>query len=1584
MEVYPIEELVKDQAFRTYDAEANVQTIETGPQIKTIQALNTPAANELYNLYAAGSRFNDPYRSFSQDRAVREQVLMYQAYGKAFEISEDSLIRKEAAEEVKARREDLLISAAEEGVKLGTDPKKIQALLSLQSGAEDKDLDRVALEILAVENSTESALENNEKNRLASFSDKDIVLQEFDHVWTQAEIAKKYLDAAQEDYNDASTLAKGYSLAAEIIVPMYKNLKTKFKDPYEVPFHFFAYNTRKEQAEVFWKAAKELSPEDFDAFCAFTYKTLLDLSEDPSVPVDFFKAVTMQPSWTEDRDAVLDFIVGGLGLSKVVKAFKRASKEVSAAKKVKDTKKIIEETEEAVAIKNSVTTTKDAPEAVVKAAEQAKTATKETINELVAEGLADAGITKRLIQNTSDTTVLPNADIIVPLGDKSITSKVIAEDSEATVANILSSSSVKPIALTEDQQILWAKSKTKDLKEELKKQGGTANYGLRDSVEIYKKDNGEFGYKAYIGTGTDNLLPFVSKEGLEKCAKDMRLLPGEYKAVQDVDGWWMLLDKNVTNTGYLYKEWQGEFSAGPIKKFFTTRMWTPDVFHAQDVAYETGKAGRAQELLTEVQKTFKKLSKKDEQALDVVLAEEKQAGTRYDKTKLIDDMGLNENVAEAHAEYYRINDVARVSKNNQQRHWLSVNGYSDIHVGNDKYLAKQIKGLPESAWSNAVIKDVGNDTVFDGTVTKEMWDELVKGQDYIMVRYFEPIAEETNGGGTVFVEYMMGPRNSFKVYDLPADIIGFRPEGTIMYSEHMLYAKQPVEWMSGNKKRAFMATGWADMDKSKITKQVQEVNKALPIYRDYKAGNIDATTAGIRLNEATAGNEYFKVGGLEDFEKYIRSKDNPEGLIQDWKHDFEVLGNGEESKQYGRLRAEGYLTEDATLDPIEDQIKLELSTKWERKKTRLTDFNGGLTPTLNARRTILANVNNSVNMDTRSALVEYYGREFKSMFGDIVKPQYAHMSDEELLRTKDALIEPRVGINRKKYEAAKNMQDHFMLVADNMTDWDKQWAAMMKHWAEVVGDSEFAKNFTSLQRGGRMFEAIENIKEPSKMLKTLGYFSQMGMWNIRQLPMQALGTMNTLLMSPIQGSRMLGKLSPAMAVIAAKDEKQLAKAIEALKFHGDMGLEEAKGLAAYLRKVALDTTEQRLSQYASSFGMEGLKHSNTMFFRWGEKINAVTAAGTAYLEYIAEHPDKIGKMLSNEEYVKILGRQDDLFLNMTKANDSLLQKGALTRAASQYTAFAMRSLEACLGKHLSGAEKAQFLLGNAFLWGYAGLTGMNGYNLYGWMNDKGINSEFAEAFRSGFVGWMSRELGMENIDFSEFGPQLLGEGWTGRLGDIINDGTIDVLSMIPSTQVFGIVKDLPDTMRLTLEIIKDTIYPSRTSDELTSHIFSLATNNTPASLSRYSQAYLAAKLGKLIDKNGNVVRDNMTFSQALYHALGFKGTERIATEIFWEMDKDFDKRTKEFVKDLKPIWNNYRYTLSDSAKQNFENTYAMMLYSIDDYQERVSFAKAVNAMLRQNALNTVLDNQWHNAIKRHRTRFGNRDKFFENPSFKGI
>lgn len=1562
-----MEEKIRDLNERVYDSERNANVIPT--DWSGVTAIDAAVAGGWYNEYAAGSRWNEPYRAFSDARALREQHLMLQAYGESFPLNDDRLIRQNAAQEVRDRREGVIIAAAEESAKLEASPDQVKELLKATPDTEDKELERVSLEILAAENPTEEALETNEKNRLAAFDESLYSLQSFDHYWTQANIMEKYLDASEEDLRDADTLTKGMYLAAEILIPAYKNLKVKLKNPLDTPVHFWATSTRKDQYKFMWDAASKLSPEDFDSLCAYVYNTIQEITDDPFVAKDFFKNALTGPHAQDDIDAGIDMGAAVFGWSKIFNSLRRASKPVTAAKKIKNTGKIIEETEEAIAVKNATQTAKNLPEDAIKAMQQAGDTSKLTAAALATEGATDATIMERLIQNTSDTAILPRADTMVPLGDKALTAATINQDALSTATNRLYSATVHPEAFTEAQRAEYLEKAKKDFYKDVAKNNKST--GVRGNISVERTSDGRMRMMADIGTGSDNILPFVNKKAAEEAAKSYRLIPGEYQTYQDVDGWWLRVNKDVDDTGYVFKEWEGEFSAGPLRKYVLSRSITPTRFHAQDVAYSTGKAGRQQVMMAEANKVFKGLSKEDEKALDAIIAQERQAGERFDSSYLKDDLNANDKVIEAHSQFYKISDATRLSKNNAARHYLARAGYKDIFTPDGThYVSKHIEGLPKDAYKGEAFKDIETGVV--RSLDEEEWSKLVKENDYSMVRLFEPITEYSDDGEKILTRYLIGPRESLKAKELPLDILGYRPEGSIYYPEYLVYAKQPVTWgFAEGRKRMFMATGWADADPKKVSKQIKEVNTLLPIYRDYKAGRIDATVAGIRMNEVSAGNEYFKVGGLEDFEKYIRTKDNPEGFIQDWKYDFELLKSGEESKQFGRLRAEGFMpTQEDGADEIGDMIKLEIASDWKRKKTRLTDFEGSAVPTLNARRTVLANVNNMVNMDVMRDYVEYYGREFRNLYGDIIKPNYMHLSDAELLRTQDALIEPNKGLNRRKYEAARNMQDHFKLVADSMTDWDKQWAAQMKHWAEIVGDSEFAKNFTSLQRGGRLFEAIEKIPEPSQALKTLGYFSQMGFWNIRQLPMQALGTVNTLLMSPVQGTRMLGKLSPAMAAIAAKDEKQLAKAIKALRFHGDMGLEEAKGLAEYLRRVALDTTEQRLSQYASNLGFQGFSKSNTMFFRWGEKMNAVTAAGTAYLEYIAEHPEKLGKVLSNEDYINILSRQDDLFLNMTKANDSLLQKGALTRAAAQYTAFAMRSLEACIGKHLTAAEKARFILGNGALWGYAGLTGFNGYNLYSWMNDNGVDSEFAETFRSGLVGALARNVfNIKGVDFSEFGPQLAGEGWAGRVSDIVDDGTIDVLSMIPSTQVFGIAKDLPSAFATTLEIVKDMVYPSRTDTDLISHVFTLATTNTPAAVSRYSQAWLAVKTGNLIDKNGNTVRKDMDAKGALMHALGFKETEGIAREIFYEMDRDIEKRKKELIKDLTPLWNNYANTGSDTAKQDFENMYALMLRSYDDFNERREFAKGVLAMQKKNGLSSMLDNQINYAIKRGRITF---------------
>ena len=56
-----------NQSTRIYDEERNVNVIPTDWSVA--ESLNTPNANMLYEMYAAGSRFNDPYKSFTQNRA---------------------------------------------------------------------------------------------------------------------------------------------------------------------------------------------------------------------------------------------------------------------------------------------------------------------------------------------------------------------------------------------------------------------------------------------------------------------------------------------------------------------------------------------------------------------------------------------------------------------------------------------------------------------------------------------------------------------------------------------------------------------------------------------------------------------------------------------------------------------------------------------------------------------------------------------------------------------------------------------------------------------------------------------------------------------------------------------------------------------------------------------------------------------------------------------------------------------------------------------------------------------------------------------------------------------------------------------------------------------------------------------------------------------------------------------------------------------------------------------------------------------------------------------------------------------------
>lgn len=1493
-----------------------------------------------------------PHMVYTEQQRRKEEAMQKDAYGYSTPVRDFGNVRFMAAEEIKQNREDLVIAAAEKASDLGVHPEVIKEFLGVEVSDRLKD---VSLEIQSIENPTIEALNENEDLRAFYEDASNDALGSFSHYMTQGQIIEKFLNKAEDVRSDEEAVRWGTYLLAQTI-PFYEWTKIKTVDPLDVGFKFLSAGTRQEQMNIVWDAAKKMSPEDFYSYCTGLDNALREATKDPYAVKSFWEGMLQGPTIGEDFDALLDATtIGGYGL---IKRFaSRGAKSISAINKVGDKKKIAQDTKDLLTAKKTG--------AVLEAASEEK-----------------------LISNLTDTAIHPTPDVQNAMGGRNATKDVAHSEALEDVTLKTYNSFIKPTALTEEDAVRQLDAWKRYTEDRIVHKAGKKDVLDNVKISAERNEKGELVGIVDLGTGSNGSYTFVDEASAQAAAKKyLPFLKGEYTVFPDANGWKVRAKMSVPDQGYIVRDWEKnkEFKGSGATTFATGRIWIPGEYHAQDTALIAGKGARQNLLDSEYLKIARKLSKEEEAGLDAIYAQGISEEARYSDEVLRDRFNATDRQIEAYRAGYKLSDLNAASINGAVRHKFVQQGYRDISAGGEHWLGKHIDGIKQEDYLRSTFKDASNGKVYDvGDMSEEMWRTLEKNNDYVMVRLKAPELEYIDDDTTVPVQFIIAPRDMMKSSELPNWIIGWHDEGHRFYDENMLFAKQPVTFNKGTYTSLMERTLFADLDGKAVRQQVKEINSVLPIYRKYKAGDLTKTQASIEMNKATATNDYFRAGDVDDFEGFLRTKDNPNGVIADWKHDIEVVHSGEELHQSAVLRAQGavplYESSKDTIDELFDLTNSAGNGYWKRGKNPLKTFQGDPVPTVNFRSMVQKNINNTIYLDTNRPYTEWYGRRFKELFGDIVKPGYLEsLSDDELLRSADVLKEPAKGVSRAKYNAARNMQKDYLLRASPKTQYDKQVEAYMNYVAESVADSKWAKEFNIAQRGSAGFDFIKNF-EPQNFLKSVNYICNFGWWNIRQAWMQAAGTLNAVLISPAASAKVLSRYNAILGGVLAKDAGQIDEAVKAMKFAGLFEEKEARGLIDYLRRIGVNTSSERLSQYQSLNGFKGIMDTNTAFFRMGERLNAVTAQGASYLEYIKKHPEKIGKALSNEEVVEVFGRGDDIYLNMSKASNSPLQESALTRLPAQYTAFGIRNIEAILGRQLKPDEKFRLFFGNLALYGTAGTLGYSGYNLYKWADEQGIDNETAEIFRTGLANHFARELGWDDAALHEMGPQALGEGLVGRMGDLIQDGELDLLQATPATSAVRILKDTPASIGDTYKIIKDIVLPDATEDDIISHVFSLSTRNTPTAVSKYTQAWLGWKLGVITNKRGQIIKDNVTWQDALRHAFGFSSSSQESTSLLYEVIRDKDKLLKDMVKDLEPLWANYRRTGSDAMLQDYTNLYATFRSTLDGNDQR-RLSQMVNSMQRQHGLSTVLDKK----IASSRKQLSNKElQLIQNiPSIKG-
>ena len=322
-----------------------------------------------------------------------------------------------------------------------------------------------------------------------------------------------------------------------------------------------------------------------------------------------------------------------------------------------------------------------------------------------------------------------------------------------------------------------------------------------------------------------------------------------------------------------------------------------------------------------------------------------------------------------------------------------------------------------------------------------------------------------------------------------------------------------------------------------------------------------------------------------------------------------------------------------------------------------------------------ASLNQGLQNVLRNRLVNDYKiqavENFVQEFGDILQG-----SLEELRRNPvQALMNPQFvqGADPSKLAAANAYRTATMNLLGAPTPIGKTINWMKGKLVDSVyskAGSEKAEVVADWQLG--------QVRDPFTFLRNAAFHMKLGMFNPVQFFLQAQthahivaltgvkrgskATMGTILMR-------YGMLNDSPEIIASLADKAKAfgwskeEFTEAFREMRRTGIENIGGEVAWRD----DIVEPKL--FKSSIG--SFFDKGTFFFSEGERSSRMTGWNAAYLEWREANP---GKTTTSYDRNRILRRQNDLTLNMTRASNSNLQRGVFS-SVTQFTTYHNRLLE---------------------------------------------------------------------------------------------------------------------------------------------------------------------------------------------------------------------------------------------------------------------------------------------------------------------
>ena len=547
-------------------------------------------------------------------------------------------------------------------------------------------------------------------------------------------------------------------------------------------------------------------------------------------------------------------------------------------------------------------------------------------------------------------------------------------------------------------------------------------------------------------------------------------------------------------------------------------------------------------------------------------------------------------------------------------------------------------------------------------------------------------------------------------------------------------------------------------------------------------------------------------------------------------------------------------------------------------KTVLNPFTLTDAPRISLDEELNLEVKRILNSSTVSEYTRLYADDFADTFRDYIgkqDPKMALMDESLLKKVKD----------KKVKSMMENAQHTFARMKAQPTDFD--------NWMEGVSTriaDWFAPGWKSPEGSNRLalYKSLTKMS-PTKQLRAYGFHYNLGMWNPRQFYAQALASVNAAEMSPKAAAQITPMLGPIVGYMKSGDKSlsaRIAKAMGVKQSYLDELVDGAKRLDIWSKGSfggAYDIAERGSSLWN---GM-----TSTWFYDSGEHFNRLYTGLLATQEQLNKGIS-VAKM-PDEALLQVINRQQNLYINMSRAGSSELQRG-LAGVFTQFRGYQMRSMELMFDKTLTAGEKARFLLTTAILGGTKGVIGRKGAAMiHSYLEDNiDIPESVSQAVYNGALDQYILENG---------GSVSLGEFFNVSWGDLVD---MAVETNPPSYSAVGKTvgglatvfngisrygRDGESTVSAytkTLNIMSDLARKGQLPGGFKNAVLGLWAYNTGERLNNQ---------GMLMDK------DIDTFNSFMI-ALGFRNPSRDIEALAYQKLSDIKEREKDMAKGIQEMF----------------------------------------------------------------------------------